>query len=578
MVEAAGAGLTADCPICNTSVTVPRPGAVARTDGDGPKEPRSRGGLTSTVSDSSRPNFADPVPDDLREELIDASLINGKLVRDLQKAREEITHLQAQLKSVGEECEHLNASSTHIQAELKTFQAERQQSKTELSALRQKFAAAEEALAARESEIKKAKAKRSTQDADNKKVEAKLATRESEFKKVQSRLVARESELEETRAKLAERELELKDMRAKLAESVPANRLTAAEIELGEAKKAAAHWESKTNATQQAREVAMRTAEEWKSKHEIIETSLAEAVKLLAVRDAEANAAAQQAQKLTAEHESKTAEFGRRLAEERAQRERLVAELNGKSQHLGETQARLSALDEELHKTRGRLGELESALSTARENSHRLATEQGELKQQLEEARKEISGSGDLKIRLAQREEELSLQSEKLRLAEDAAQTLSTRCDQLRREGDSLRREITDSHSGRELVETRSRLEDVTAERDRVATRLSAVESDLHAFTTKEKAARIELEQARAERDDALERVETLRETRAAQDNQVLRGIIARLNSDLAQRAAEVVRLKRARYALKVAYVIFAIGFLAVLVFAIMVLPKALQQ
>src|SRR5688572_30512211 len=88
VVESAGAGLTADCPICNTSVTVPPPREHAKTgrsEGESSMEYRARHGMTTSVTtDAPRSPFADPLPNDLREELIDASLVNGKLVRDLE--------------------------------------------------------------------------------------------------------------------------------------------------------------------------------------------------------------------------------------------------------------------------------------------------------------------------------------------------------------------------------------------------------------------------------------------------------------------------------------------------------------
>ena len=103
------------------------------------------------------------------------------------------------------------------------------------------------------------------------------------------------------------------------------------------------------------------------------------------------------------------------------------------------------------------------------------------------------------------------------------------------------------------------------------------MEADLHAFSAAEAELRAELDQARHERDDAAERAESLRETRSAKDNQVLRGIIARLNAELALRTTEVLRAKRGRSALKLAYVLFGCGLLGVIAFALKVLPHALR-
>ncbi|MGB8167239.1 MAG: hypothetical protein WCF18_07080 [Chthoniobacteraceae bacterium] len=526
VVEAAGAGLTANCPICNTIVTVPRPAMAARVDDRGAPEARGRTGVSTAAGpDAGRPAYADPVPDELREELIDASLINGKLVRDLQKAREEVTRLQQQLKAVSEECERLNTSTTHTHAELKTFQTERQQFKIELSGLRQKWAAAEEALAVREAEVKEA--------------------------------------------------------RARLTASVPAAEFKAVEAKLIEVRRVVGEWESKAVAAQKAHEEARRNGEKWKSKSEATEAALADAKKLAALRASEAKAseaALKKAQKLTAKSETKVADLDRSLAAERAHREKLAGEIEAKRRELGEAQTRFALLEDELHKTRGQLGKLESELAGAKADSLRLTGERGDLERQLHEAAAALAEAGDLKALLSRSGLEQEAQAGKLRLAEEANQALTERCEQLRRESESLRRDVSDSHAGRELLELRSRLDEATVERDRVTARLNAVEADLRAFTAREKSTRAELEHARSERDDAIERVESLRETRAAKDNQVLRGIIARLNSDLAQRATEVLRLKRARYAFKIACVLFGIGILAVIVFAIVVLPHALRQ
>ena len=522
VVEAAGAGLTADCPICNTSVTVPLPPPqrkARRGDGESSPEGRGRNALRTTpIPGSLRSPYADPLPEELHEELIDASLINGKLVRDLEKAREEVARLQGQLKSVGEDFEHLNASTTHSQAELKTFQTERQQLKAEISSLRQKITSAEEALAAREGELKELRA---TAAAERMRAES------------QSRETGR-----------------------------------------------AAEWEAKTGAAKKEAEKATRKGEEWKAKAKAAETALSAANKLVAERNRElkaAESAAQQVQKTVADFHSKTGALEQALAAGRAEGEKLAAALTAKAQELAGAEAQARTLDEELHKTRGRLGEAESALTSTREEKLRLVAARGETQRQLEEAKSQLAPLTDLQAQCARAEAQLREHQEKLRLSEESNQTLAARCEQLRRETDSLRRDVTESHSGRELVETRSRLDDAVAERDRVAARLSVVEADMQAFSSAESALRSELERARRERDDAVERVEALRETRAAKDNQVLRGIIARLNADLALRTSEVLRAKRARFGLKIAYVLFGCGLLGVIVVALKVLPHALR-
>jgi chromosome segregation ATPase len=452
VVESAGAGLTADCPICNTTVTVPKTGAHTAAKAD---EGHARPGVTTALaSDAARPPFADPDQDELREELIDASLLNGKLVGDLGKAREEIARLQQQLKTVADEREHLNASVTHTQAELKTFQTERQQLKAELSTLRQRLAALEEATTGRDRE--------------------------------------------------------LEDARARIANTVPVGDLDAVENRLSEARSLAAEWEARAAKGQRALEKANQRA-----------TALAEAKEL--------------------------------------------ADQQG------------SELAHELEATRLRLTGTEAALTAAQDQGVRLESRRGELQRQLDEAKAQLAEAASLKSQLDATRAELDAEAEKLRLSEEANQALTQRGEQLRRENDSLRRDVSESHAGRELLAMRDRFEAAMAEQERTLARLSAVEADLRAAQATEAALRDELSQARHERDGAVAQASAFSESRTAKDNEVLRGIIARLNTDLAQRTGEIIRLKRAQIGLKLAYVVFGLGALGVVAFAIKILPHALK-
>lgn len=506
--------MTADCPICDTSVTVPtQPSAKKGRRAEGGKLPEGRhehkAGATPAPG-SLRSPFADPLPGEIREELIDASLINGKLVRDLEKAREEVARLQQQLKVLGDESERLKSSTTHTKAELKTFQTERQQLKAEVSSFRQKFTVAEEALAAREKELNEA--------------------------------------------------------RGKAAAGIAAAELGTLETRLRETERAA-EWEAKAGEAQQQSKKSAREASEWKAKARTAEAALAKLTARVEGLDAEVKAAAlalQRMQKAAADSDDKVAAMEQALAAG-------VPELE--SAH-----TRAATLEEDLHKTQGRLGEVEAALASARQEELRLTTEHVEMQRQVDDAKCQFASIADLQAQLARADAELCDHREKLWLSEESNQSLATRCEQLRREADSLRRDVTESHSGRELMEARSRLEDAVAERDRTAARLSAVEADLHSISSAEAALRAELDQARHERDEAVERAESLRETRAAKDNQVLRGIIARLNGDLAQRTSEVLRAKRARVGLKIAYILFGVGLLGVIAFAVKVLPQALRH
>jgi len=147
-IEKSGAGLTANCPICDHPLTVPtaslrRLGDHARMNDSGYSQPAAvlaNPTAPASVSEGARSPYADPEPHEMQQDLVNSAMENGKLEGDLNEAREKIARLQAHLRKVLDECERLTASSTHAQAEIKSFQTDRQQMKAELAQCRQRMA------------------------------------------------------------------------------------------------------------------------------------------------------------------------------------------------------------------------------------------------------------------------------------------------------------------------------------------------------------------------------------------------------------------------------------------------------
>src|SRR5262249_53317484 len=137
--------------------------------------------------------------------------------------------------------------------------------------------------------------------------------------------------------------------------------------------------------------------------------------------------------------------------------------------------------------------------------------------------------------------------------------------------------DLMESHTGREMLEIRDQLDASRTERDRHAAQIQSLEEQLRTFSENETALRSELGKTRRQRDEAATRAEAISESQTLKDNEVLRGIVNRLNIEVAQQTGEVHRLKRARYALKIAYVMFGLGLVAVVIFALIVLPRALR-
>ncbi len=309
---------------------------------------------------------------------------------------------------------------------------------------------------------------------------------------------------------------EIASLRQRLAAAEES--IAARESDLHEAARqieTAAAWRVTAENTQSALEETTAALGEWKAKSESADNDLA---------------ALQQS----------GAELGNALAAEVARRESAEAGLESAKEQAAE-------LDRELAAARARGDETESALREAQEQNDRA-------------------------------EQQIAEQREQLGQAEAANRDLAGQNEALRREVEILRHDLQESQAGREIIDIRRQIDEGAAEKLLLTQRLETTGAELRALQETEAAVRAERDEARRQHAESVAESVALRESRTVKDNDVLRGIVARLNSDLVQRAAEVVRLRRSRYAVKLACVVFAIGLLGVVAFALMVLPAALRH
>src|SRR4029079_2819959 len=118
--------------------------------------------------------------------------------------------------------------------------------------------------------------------------------------------------------------------------------------------------------------------------------------------------------------------------------------------------------------------------------------------------------------------------------------------------------------AGRDLMMARDQLAEVTKERDRLSGEVRHLSDDLQSVTKAKGDRDEQIKTLSRELDEARRRAEAASEARLRQDNEVLRGIIARQNSELEQKHAQLVRLKRARLGVRLAYASFALGLVLV--------------
>ena len=74
--------------------------------------------------------------------------------------------------------------------------------------------------------------------------------------------------------------------------------------------------------------------------------------------------------------------------------------------------------------------------------------------------------------------------------------------------------------------------------------------------------------------DTARRTVSAASDVKLQNDNEVLRGIIARQNSELEQRRTQLVRLKRDRLGVQFAYAAFALALVGIAIWAVKMIPK----
>jgi hypothetical protein len=143
-----------------------------------------------------------------------------------------------------------------------------------------------------------------------------------------------------------------------------------------------------------------------------------------------------------------------------------------------------------------------------------------------------------------------------------------------REEVESLRGLLGASETGRELVAAREKLAAHETENQRWKQRVDLLEADLRNVASQGKRFLEETNDLRLRLQDALRQAEAATDEKLREDNAVLRGIINRQNVELEIQHHDIARLKRARFALRLVYALFALGLLALVWFAVQFVPQ----
>lgn len=242
------------------------------------------------------------------------------------------------------------------------------------------------------------------------------------------------------------------------------------------------------------------------------------------------------------------------------------------------SESQLSHLAAELDDARAQNAIHEQALAEARAETEALTEQRTELREQLETAQAEVRTAAGTRTVLAAVEEKLRAANRAMETHEEDRRSIAIRCAALRQEAETLRHDLTNISAGRELLDLRARFQTTEAEHQRAAAALSRIESEAKGFATSEQKLRTELAEARERGAEAERRADAASDTALKQDNEVLRGIIARQNTVLEERFVELRRLKRARLFLRILYTFIGLGLVGVAGLAVGFLPEAVQH
>lgn len=215
------------------------------------------------------------------------------------------------------------------------------------------------------------------------------------------------------------------------------------------------------------------------------------------------------------------------------------------------------------------------ALATAQGEAEALQAESVNLRTQIESVQTELRDAAGSGAALA---EKLAETKRALESAEKEGLSLSLRCADLSKAEEILRRDLSEIHTGRELLALRERFTTLETNHERASAALGRRESEVQTLSASVQSLRAELTETSGRAAAAERRAEAASESQLCNDNEVLRGIIARQNAEGEERFAELRRLQKARLMLRLVYGLIALAVLGLLALGFHILPDAVQQ
>ena len=270
----------------------------------------------------------------------------------------------------------------------------------------------------------------------------------------------------------------------------------------------------------------------------------------------------------------RTAFLESQLAARESERDGTLIDLTVAQQRAAAAETQLAVKEEELEQLLTALEEANALQEAATADLEMLHDESALLRTEVDRARQTLVRVPELEAQLRASEEQLRGVAGKLGAAETKNRRLTRRCAKLKKEAAQLEKDLSETSSGRELLDLRSKLTTTETERHQLAVEVR----QLNAECARAGSMRSELEQllreTRLQLGEVERRAEATCDSRLGLDNELLRGIISRQNAELERRLAELNRFRRAGLALKIIYGLFALGLVGLGAFLLHILPQ----
>lgn len=367
----------------------------------------------------------------------------------------------------------------------------------------------------------------------------------------------------------------------------PAAAATALRQEVLEATRQISRLEAQLTASTAAAEVANGELEKAKGERRKLRDELVQLKKDLAAREEELATTNQTRQ----EAESRALALAEGLTKVEGEYATMQEELalwqtetETLSTQRAELLPRLEAAEKQAAQTAATLQTTEAARQDLEVRYASLQTERSATQAELQTLEARLS---DTALHLAAAEAHDKLNSDKLQTTsteleetkkqlahvDETAKSLAICLEELKKDRDELRRSLSEDTTGKDLIDTRGQLQTAEKERDRLQTETQRLTHELDSARSGRLQIDEQMKSLNRELDEARRRAEAASEVRLRQDNEVLRGIIARQNSELEQKHVKLVRLQRAQLGVRLAYAAFALALLGIAWWAMKAVP-----